>query len=262
MSVWVCIPSARPAAEVEVWAKAWRERGYRIALWRDDGLLSRDFESVDSVQGGGQYPGYAVAVNKMIAFQLEYNAEPPEWFVIGGDDVFPDPNHTAEEIAQECYEHFRFRITEPLIEPPLYNRAHEFGTFGVCQPTGDRWGENPNHPNPAMRSAYIDRVCGSAWIGREFARRVNGGRGPLWAEYRHMFVDEHLQRVAEKLGVFWRRPDLTQHHAHAGRVKNYTADMVPEHLKQWNTREHWEEAKAIFKRHEAAGFAESCDLLP
>jgi hypothetical protein len=246
MSVWVTIPSARPFDEVAKWAAAWRERGYRIALSRDDGGWTEEWGRVGvevvlfSHLGFGAYPGYARAVNALIALlmlpmQTHFDAE---WFIIAGDDVYPDPNHTADEIAAECQEHFG-------------------GSFGVMQPTGDRWGENPNHHRPDMRSAYIDRVAGSAWYGREYCKRVNQGNGPLWPEYQHMFVDEEARAVALKLGVYWERRDLTHHHAHAGRVPHYTVDMIPEHLKKWNTKEHWKEAETIFFRRRKEGFAGS-----
>jgi hypothetical protein len=195
-------------------------------------------------------------VNRLIA-QLLTNPH-FEWAVIGGDDVFPDPNHSAEEIARECCEYFVKRQVEFAGDPVPYEDGQLYrhlGTYGVMQPTGDRWGVNPDHPNPAMRSAYIDRVCGSAWIGREFARRVNQGKGPLWPEYQHMFVDEELQAVATKLGVLWQRPDLTQMHQHEARkVRSYTSADIPPHLKKWAGPEHWKEAEDIFKGRRAAGF--------
>ena len=259
--VWVTIPSARPVAEVAKWAAAWRERGYKIALWRDDLHETIPAGVADSVLCWIEYPGYARAVNVLVhAVCCTY--PDAEWFVIGGDDVFPDPNHTAEEIAEQLGAHFGSRRSA-IISGDCDSRGFrpDTHTFGVMQPTGDRWGENPNHPRPDMRSAYIDRVCGSAWLGREFCRRLYGGNGPLWPEFEHMFVDEHLFRVANKLGVYWPRQDLTHYHAHAGRVKHYTSEMIPPHLKKWSSAEHWKEAETIFRRLEAGGFAEADDLL-
>lgn len=255
-SVWVCIPSARPPAEVKVWAKAWIERGYKIALWRDEPPSTFP---VDLVLHSSEYPGYAKVVNHLVAQvrALDSTASTAEWFVIGGDDVFPDPNHTAEEIARECREHFLEARSEEL-GMVTAQRREEFATFGVMQPTGDRWGENPNHPREDMRSAYIDRVAGSAWLGREFCKRVNQGNGPLWPEYKHMFVDEELRHVAVKLGIYWERRDLTHLHQHAGRRRDYDVTMIPEHLKKWTTgaegQKHWNESEAIFFKRRAAGF--------
>lgn len=274
MSVWLTIPSARPVNEVLPVVNAWRERGYRIALWCDfKGEATEDVsELCDRSVCQLEYPGYAQAVNTLIRCILREDPN-AEWFVIGGDDVHPDPNHSAEEIAQQCREHFATMHAGPEAEAeqPVdldwmlneqYTRALFRGirnaTFGVMQPTGDRWGENPNHPRPDMRSAYIDRVAGSAWLGREFCRRVNQGNGPLWPEYQHMFVDEELRHVAVKLGIYWERRDLTHHHAHAGRVPNYTPELIPEHLKKWTLgeqgRKHWRESEAIFFRRRDAGF--------
>ena len=265
MSVWVTIPSARPVAEVAKWAEAWRERGYKVALWRDQDdldllldLLTQDptgntypgyavcawEHAVCALQWSKVYPGYAVAVNRLIADIIERDPD-AEWFIAAGDDVFPDPNHTAEEIAEECEDHFR-RVGREI--------TNSLSTFGVMQPTGDRWGENPNHARPDMRSAYIDRIAGSAWYGREYCKLVNQGKGPLWPEYQHMFVDEEARAVAVKLGVYWERRDLTQMHMHPGRVKNYTVDMIPEHMKKWASAEHWKEAEAIFFRRRKEGF--------
>ena len=133
----------------------------------------------------GNYQGWPWATNLLLR-HVHWLSPGTPWLIAGGDDMDPEPEAAPEEIARQCEAHFG-------------------GTYGVMQPTGDRWGVNPDHPNPAMRSAYIDRVCGSAWIGREFARRVNQGKGPLWPEYKHMFVDEELQGVAQKLGVLWQR---------------------------------------------------------
>jgi hypothetical protein len=242
-SVWVTIPSARPPEVVAEWAKEWKERGYRVALYRDDSALAcADWIMLSTTQ----YPGYANAVNALVAYVMAAHND-AEWFVIGGDDVFPDPNHSAEEIARECELYFGAAA--------FGQQTRVGGTYGVMQCTGDRWGVNPDHLNPAMRSAYIDRVCGSAWIGREFAKRVNQGKGPLWPEYQHMFVDEELQAVATKLGVLWQRPDLTQMHQHEARKhRSYTSADIPPHLKKWAGPEHWKEAEAIFKGRRAAGF--------
>jgi hypothetical protein len=258
-SVWVCIPSARPPEVVAEWAKAWRERGYNIALWRE----SSDFPYgvVDYLRNEPVYPGYANAVNALIhdvmlsTDQHGGGMKPQaEWFIIGGDDVFPDLDHSAEEIAKQCGDYF---ADPDGRHGDWANRIFldQHRTFGVMQPTGDDWGSNPNHPNPAMRGSYISRVCGSAWIGREFATRVNQGKGPLWPEYHHMFVDEELQHVATKLGVLWQRPDLTQMHQHEARKhRSYTSADIPPHLKKWAGPEHWKEAEAIFKGRRAAGF--------
>ncbi len=250
MSVWFCIPSARPPEEAEKCLKEWRARGYKIALARDmdappiaDDLPEKVFDEF--------YPGYAISVNRLIKDVMEYDRD-AEWFVTGGDDTLPDPNHSAEEIAKECSRYFE-RIE--------WNRSsHEYpyrpgmATFGVMQATGDRWQEGLG----GFTNAPIDRVCGSPWMGREFCKRINQGNGPLWHEYDHMFEDEELQCVAEKYGVLWQRRDLVHKHMHWGRGETdrqvLNDPVIPEHLKKWNTAEHWQKSKGIFTRRKAAGF--------
>ena len=53
--------------------------------------------------------------------------------------------------------------------------------------------------------------------GREFARTGVQGKGPYCEEYFHMGGDEELKCVAENLGVYWARPDLTHFHQWFGR---------------------------------------------
>ncbi len=262
MSVWLTIPSARPPEQANPVLQHWRKRGYKIALFRDyftPGLIA-DFQMDAGVLLNGAlkyehgYPGYALAVNNLIEAAWIADAD-AEWFIAAGDDTLPEPNHSAEEIAAQCKAHFQAANFE---RGDIIPEGNKWSTFGVMQPTGDRWGDR--------RGAYIDRVAGSAWIGREFARRAYGGRGPLWPEYQHMFVDQELQAVATKLGVFWQRPDLTQRHQHWGRGKtdaeipDASSRMMPPHLLKWNTTAHWNESKAIFEAREKAGFP-GCEPL-
>jgi len=243
---WLCIPSARPPEEAGKVLKLWKERGYKIALWRDGDCNEIDYgfnvsQGINLKVTACEYPGYAEAVNRLIVNAV-YKDPSAEWFIAAGDDTEPDPNHSAEEIAAECFEHFS-------------------GTFGVMQPTGDRWHEGVG----GFTNAPIDRVAGSAWYGREYCRRMYRGKGPLWHEFDHMFVDEHAQCVAQKLGVLWQRRDLVQRHSHWGRGDTDKAlvrdPVIPPHLVKWNTREHWDKSKAIFERLKAGGFAEAADLL-
>ncbi len=243
MSVWVCVPSARPVAEVRAWVERWHERGYKVAIWRDPGASC---DMLYDFCQQGHYPGYALATNELIKWVLD-NDSSCDWVLAGGDDVFPDASHTAEEIAAQCSIHF-----ETLLAP-FPARAHagaeKLSTFGVVQPTGDRWGDDaaararwPDAP------AMIDRICGSPWIGREFARRVNGGRGPFWPEYFHNWCDQEVQEVAIKLGVFWQRRDLIHYHNHSRRQggpwlehqKGFDADYV--------------KMKPLFEKRKAAGW--------
>jgi len=220
---------------------AWKERGYKVALWRD-GSQTSYYASWDRgryydwLTCEELYPGYAQAINAL-AYSVLNSDLSCDWIVTGGDDTLPDPNHTAEEIADNCSAYFANFDNDPM------------STFGVMQPTGDRFA-----------GGCIDRIAGSPWLGREWCLRANGGRGPFWPEFTHMFGDECLKRTAEKLGVYWARPDLIHFHNHFQRESeeiNSRATMkpVPEHLRKWNTRAHWDEMQAIFRRLEAEDFA-------
>jgi hypothetical protein len=253
MSCWLTIPSKRPPEEAEKCLKLWWERGYKIALFCDEPF--QGWGSVCDELLTGEYPGYAVTVNRLVrVVSREYSDA--EWFIAAGDDVEPDLNHSAEEIAVQCRAYFHGVNRARGV--PFNEGCEVIDTFGVMQPTGDRWGENPKAQNPAHRSAYIDRVAGSAWIGREFAKRVNQGRGPLWPEYFHMGVDEELQAVAQMLGVFWQRPDLIQLHKHWGRAKEGEVmghrRNMPKFLERANSAEEWDKYKALFAKRQAAGF--------
>lgn len=220
MSVWFCIPSARPKMEANCRLAKWRARGYKIALWRDDDV---EHPLCDLLLTGA-YPGYANAVNALAGEVLVFDHQ-CRWIVAGGDDMEPDPTHTPEEIASQCESHFR-------------------GTFGVMQPTGDRWGEQQG-------SSYADRVAGSPWMGRRFCETVNSGNGPLWHEYFHMGVDEELQAVAIKLGAFWQRPDLSHFHRHWARGPH---EEAPAFLARANSPQEWDKYKRIYRDRQAAGF--------
>lgn len=264
MSVWICCPSARPIEQVLAWAAKWKARGYSVAVWRDN---ARDSFALQAPGGcdlvmfhNDPYPGYAVAANNLVKQIMLMHAD-AEWFIIAGDDVYPDANHAAWEIAAELGGYFMesyhhtCAVNLPWSGVARTMTGEQGETFGAMQPTGDRWGENSAHHNPAMHSAYIDRVCGSAWLGREFCARVNRGNGPLWPAYRHMFVDEELFNVAQRLGVLWQRRDLIHYHDHPGRKSNYNSEVdAPPHMKPWITSEHWREAEALFKARRAAGF--------
>lgn len=239
MSVWLCIPSARPVAEVNARMDKWRDMGYKIALWRD---LPEDDVIADQVLVG-RYPGYAVALNTL-ADVLRRDLR-CDWIVAAGDDTDPDPAKRADEIARECSEYFAARRNHQHRVSMSISEFEKSRTFGVMQPTGDPWADH--------QGIIIERIAGSPWLGREWCRRAYAGKGPLWPEYTHCFADEELQLVAQRYGVFWQRPDLTQHHDNWARARGNPADR-PAFLDEANSPEHWRKYQALFNKRKAAGF--------
>lgn len=272
MSAWLVLPSKRPPEEVEPILELWRKQGYRVAVQRDPSDVGVLHANIIFKR---PYAGYAEAVNYLSGQVLMMEPD-AEWIVCAGDDTQPDAAHSADEIRWDCNRYFMNLWHERPDCPDKGAIASR--TFGVMQPTGDRWGDHQNththtahrdgsgrcnqcgHPkdhNRHQHGAYIDRVAGSPWMGREFCLRVNQGRGPLWPEYFHMGCDEELQAVATRLGVFWQRPDLIHLHKHWGRGeggKMVDANTMPDFLKRANSLEEWQRYKALFAQREAAGF--------
>lgn len=249
MSVFLTIPSARPVAEANICLAEFRRMGYKIALWRDDespGIIA------DLILTG-PYPGYARAVNALVKEVLARDPE-CDFCVAGGDDTMPDPNHTADEIAVQCSAHFErsfFVAPCELLEGLPIEQAR---TFGVMQPTGDRFA-----------GGSIDRIAGSPWLGRAWSERMNGGQGPLWPEWQHMFVDEEAFCVATELGVYWPRPDLIHFHHHFMRADDSITSSaigkpIPPHLIEANSPAHWNKYKALFDWRKANRFPGSAPI--
>lgn len=252
MSVWLTIPSARPAAEIAERLGKWRAMGYKIALWRN-GPHAYDELPVDWVMITDAYHGWGASIDRIISGVVKFDPQ-ADWFVGGGDDTDPDPIKTADQITNQLSAYFlnlHGKINPRLSMDGAFIRRFE--TLGVMQATGDRWGEN----EPWLRAqfpdapAYIDRICGSPWIGREFARRMNQGKGPFWPEYFHMFADEELQCVAQRMGVLWQRRDLTHHHEHPRRDG---VPRTPDFAGEIYSSEHWQASKLLFDSRKNAGF--------
>jgi hypothetical protein len=243
MSVWVCMPSKRPAAEVEAVLEKWHAMGYKTAVLRDHGDAGVGAHIL--LMGQGHYAGWGASIN-LLAAEVFHDDPDCDWIVGGSDDMWPDPNVQADKIAEQCSAYFGQRGPAERVDDWTVKMTVEqyqsAATFGVMQPTGDlkHW--------PGSR---VDRICGSPWLGREFCRRMYGGRGAFFEEYRHMFDDEELFEVAKMLGVLWQRPDLTHHHEHFLR---HGAAPTPPHLVNAVSRENWQRTKALFNARKAAGF--------
>lgn len=232
MSVWLTIPSAKPAAQAQECIDAWASKGYRVAIWRDTGA-----EPVKcDITLWGAYPGYAKACNALIR-EVAGRVSDAEWFICAGDDIWPDPYGNPERIARQCARHFG---AGDILDHG--DAEHLFSTFGVMQPTGDPWSD--------AQGRMIERIAGSPWIGRDFALRTYGGRGPYWEEYTHCFLDNELMDVAKMLGVYWMRPDLTHDHRHWTRERR----PMPQYLRNANSQEHWKQYMRIWQQRKAAGY--------
>lgn len=216
-NVWYAIPSAKHPRD---WSTLplWRLAGYKIAVFRDEGMKPLPVADINVF---GAYAGYPAAVNELV--RKIFKVDDPDWIVTGGDDIKPDPTRVPWEIADECTEYFN-------------------GTFGIMQPTGDQDHMQQNG------TCAAERVCESPWMGREWCDRAYGGRGPIWEEYFHFFEDEDLHEVAKRLGVLWHRPDVNQYHHHWTRE----GKRRPEYLDP--AKLNWHDAKALFEKRKAAGF--------
>ncbi len=242
MSVWFVIPSIRPGGGT---IPLWRQRGYKVAVLRQGEPIDCEVQIPT-----GEYRGWAPSVNLLAKFVVEHDPS-AEWIVTGGDDYEPEMNYTPDEIALQCYEHFGAQIISGADQMST--------TWGVMQCTGDRWGDTPASRKQygEKRGAYIDRIAGSPWFGREWVDRAYGGNGPMYAGYRHMYADEELREVAIKLGVYWERRDLIQLHKHWGRKPGdefATMADCPDFLLPVNTQEHWAESQTLFVRRKIAGW--------
>lgn len=237
MSIWVVMPSCRPVTEAEDCLSRWRGLGYKIAVMRQGDPVEADFHL--KVWG---YWGWAKAIN-FLAGQVLLADSSASWIVAAADDYWPDPDHSPEEIAFQCEAESltRFGFHHP-------NRL-------VMQCTGDRWGDNESSRATfgENRGAEIDRIAGSPWMGREWCQRAYQGKGPMPDCYHHLYIDEELQEVATRLGVFWQRRDLIQFHNHPCRKEGYEV-YGKGHLAPLYSPEAWTKERTLFESRKAAGF--------
>jgi len=173
--VWFAIPSANPEKCRKV-LPIWRKMGYKTAV-----LQNRERADIpaDIVRWSDSYPGWPQSINILARDVVPKDAP---IIVSGGDDMLPDPNLTAQQIATQFIDHFR-------------------GTFGVMQPHGDRF-------------FNTHLICGSPWLGREWINRAYGGAGPMPGMYHHNWADVELYLVSKGYGRLWSRTELTQSHEH------------------------------------------------
>jgi hypothetical protein len=195
--VWLAMPSANIEMACKTFPE-WRKRGYKIAVICPD-KLKQEYETIvdlivlESETGG--YAGWPKSVNYLSKILKNVDI-----IIAAGDDMYPDENHSAQELRKQFLEHFG-------------------GTLGVMQPYGDKFG--------SMACKECEQICGSAWLGREFRNRVNMGSGPFWEQYFHMYADTELYQVAKKHGCLWIREDLSQYHAHRLRKHHRFMPTIP-----------------------------------
>lgn len=188
---------AIPTASVENCRRnlpAWRKQGYLIALLRDRATSNeRDEILADKVCWVDKYEGWAASVNHLCRTVIPAECD---LVVTGGDDMLPDPRHTAAEIAEQFVERFP-------------------DSGGIMQPQGDTFLNAQNY-------------CGSPWIGRRWWESMYGGAGALCAAYRHNWADNELYWLARCSGKLWERTDLSQPHEHFSR----RGEAPPEYWKR------------------------------
>lgn len=173
--VWFVIPSANPENCRKV-LPLWRAQGYRIAV-----LQNRERAEIpaDRTVWFDSYPGWPESVNILCRTIIP---ESCNLIVSGGDDMLPDPSHSASQLAEQFFERFP-------------------DGFGVMQPHGDEF-------------MCAKRYCGSPFIGRGWFERMYGGDGPMYKGYHHNYADNELYWLAKGFGALWERPDLSHYHDH------------------------------------------------
>ncbi len=184
--VWFAIPSASPERCRRVLPE-WHRMGYKTAVLQN---FERGEIPADLTVWSDTYPGWPASINILCEKLVPRNAP---IVVSGGDDMLPDPNHTAQELASQFMRRFP-------------------DAFGVMQPHGDDF-------------LGARTFCGSPWLGRGWIDRAYNGAGPMPAMYRHNWADNELYWVAKCLDALWERPDLSQRHEHFSR----TGDAAPEY---------------------------------
>ena len=263
-NVWLCGPSARDNAGT---FPLWRERGYKLCVWRDAVASQVEADHVLT----GEWRGAYYAINRCMEWAFANDLE-CEWTVYAGDDTLPDhrdPNQIAFELGRHFGEQQKVFRDEFIVggthnietgeSESFVNRYARmpWSTFGVCQPCGDDWTDS--------QGRVIERIAGSPFVGREFARRINQGKGVFWEEYLHCGGDEELMCVAQKLGVFWQRPDLVHHHNNWARSNPGERMAInrhpPKFLEYATGPEDWKLYKRVFGARKASGFPGS-ECLP
>lgn len=214
--IWVCIPTAQRDHVPGVLEK-WAAQGYKIALWCDPGQLRDDLTMALLLIGG--YPGVWRAWNALAKASFAVGADV---VVLAGDDMTPDPNLNAQQVAERYFKHF------PNGE-------------GVYQPTGDKQGELINGEWNSRR------ICGSPWIGKEWALRAYSGEGPVNGEYNAFYADEELLEMAKHYRRLVQDDEVTQNHLH------WSWGHLPRQDYHQRNQQKWLKDKELFMARKAVG---------
>lgn len=216
MTPWCIYPTANRDRGRET-ALAWHAMGYRVAVMLDGQTEPMRLGWADLALGISDYPGFPACIN---ALAREVFARDPDTpcFVCGSDDILPDQTKRADVLAGEFVQHFG-------------------GTLGVMNATGDKYG--------GWRDCLL-----SAWVGREYSERINGGMGYLWPEYFHYCSDSEAYSVSVLRGLLWRREDVAEHYAHWTRTG---VDTLPK-PKREKVESMWPRDGWLFKLREKHGF--------
>lgn len=206
--VWAVWPSAHPEL-ANATARLWQEKGYKVAVLIDEG--SEIPPCPDITLTSEVWEGYPRAMNRLC------RTVPGPVVVCAADDIYPSEDRSPCEIQAEFLQVFP-------------------DTYGVMQPTGDRFGS-------------IDIVCPCPWLGRAFINESYSGKGPWNPEYFHYFCDAEIQDVATLQNAFIQRPDISQYHDHWQREKGGTR---PEHLMRAKAR--WKAGKVLYESRKKENF--------
>jgi len=208
MNIWVVWPTVHPQLSRDM-AKKWKALGYKVAILVNPPHDREDL-GADKVIVQQKWAGFPKAANALC------RSVDADIVVAAGDDVHPDSTRIMQEVGAQFLERF----------PDL---------FGVMQPTGDDFANTS--------------ICAvSPWIGRTFIEKAYNGNGPFWEEYFHYYSDHELQVVAEILGAFHQRKDITQYHDHWQR----RGEQRPPHLQK--AQQMWKRDRMLFEERKKRNF--------
>ena len=220
LNIWYAIPSINEERCNKSFDK-WKEMGYKTCALLDRGVQWQPKHADMILYTPGVYEGYY----RSFIHMAKTIGRDADIIITGGDDIFPEPNKSAQEIGRECL------------------ARYPDGLF-IMQPTGD-----------AMPG--VDRICASPWFGKGWLERGYQGKFPVWHEYIAFFGDQELKEVSERLNVLWQRSDLCQYHDHWTRVGG------PQKT-DYQTRNdaHWKHDENIYKKRKMSRFPLMWPLPP